>query len=191
MRRYWCLPLVLIAAWASSCDDDGRTIDDDGAGLADQTGESCVVAGDCYADVVAGEIQGDIQCLDRVDGGYCTHLCQSDADCCAVDGECDPGDIQVCGPFESTNMMMCFISCEDADLDGADPEAHCASYHPDFICRSTGGGSDNRKVCVPSGDGPCDSVEQCSSAFPFCCENALGQLRCYDAASADGRVCLD
>ncbi len=99
-----------------------------------------------------GELRGDPLCLDQVDGGYCTHLCQTDADCCAVEGECLSDFPQVCAPFESTGMMMCFLSCEDADIDGADSEAFCAEEaHSSFICRSTGGGSANRKVCVPQG----------------------------------------
>ena len=183
--------LTLVLAWTSCSDDEDRFRDtSSGAGLDDQTGESCVAPSDCYADVAPGEIQGDVQCLDRVDGGYCTHLCSDDNDCCAADGECDTNDVQVCGPFESTNMMMCFISCDDADISG-DPEEHCQGYHPDFICRSTGGGNMNRKVCVPSGNGPCSDIGDCPDGFGFCCENALGSLRCYDAAGSDGRTCLD
>lgn len=192
MRRSWAYfaTFSLLVVWASCSDDDDRHVDtSSGAGLADQTGEACAVANDCFTDVTAGEIAGDVQCLDRVDGGYCTHLCESDDDCCAVDGECDPGDTQVCGPFESTGMMMCFISCDDGDFEG-DADTFCAGYHPDFICRSTGGGSSNRKVCVPSGNGPCAAISDCPDGFVNCCENTLGDLRCYDDASADGRTCL-
>lgn len=190
-RMFWVL-LASVVAWASCGDDEDRFEETStGAGLDDQVGESCAVADDCFVDIVRDDIVGDIQCLDRVDGGYCTHLCTDDDDCCAVEGECDPGDIQVCGPFESTGMMMCFISCENGDLGGEDPERHCQSYHPDFICRSTGGGSANRKVCVPSGNGPCSRIDDCPSGFDNCCENALGDLRCYDPAGAEGRECIE
>ncbi len=192
MRKQWIwASLSLFVAWTACDDDDGRRTDaSTGAGLADQVGESCVVADDCFVDIAREDIVGDIQCLDRVDGGYCTHLCTSDDDCCAVEGECDAGDTQVCGPFESTGMMMCFVSCESGDFTG-DEDEHCARYHPDFICRSTGGGAANRKVCVPSGNGPCERIDDCPSGFESCCENAFGDLRCYDAASAGGRTCLE
>ena len=96
------------------------------------------------------QLAGDMQCLDRVPGGYCTHECTTDADCCAVPGECDVNDVQVCAPFESSGLMLCFHSCESADLpDGADDTAFCQGINLGFGCRSTGGGSDNRKVCVP------------------------------------------
>ena len=180
--------LASLAVWAS-CEDDERFVDPGPAYLDDRTGESCVGPDECYADLVASELAGEVQCLDRVDGGYCTHLCEDDDDCCAVEGECEPGDVHVCGPFEDTNMRMCFISCEERDIDG-DAGAHCRSFHPDFICRSTGGGAANRRVCVPSGHGPCEGRDDCPDDFGFCCENALGSLRCYDAAGADGRECL-
>ncbi|MGZ3418966.1 MAG: hypothetical protein ACXVEF_32270 [Polyangiales bacterium] len=52
--------------------------------------------------------------------------------------------------------MMCFLSCETADLTAApdagttDPTVYCQNYaNAGFSCRSTGGGKDNRKVCVP------------------------------------------
>lgn len=92
-------------------------------------------------------------CLDRVTNGYCTHLCTQDSDCCAVSGECKTGHPQVCGPFESTGKKYCFLSCEEdiiADAKSTDASAYCASYaNAAFGCRSTGGGSQNRKVCMP------------------------------------------
>jgi hypothetical protein len=186
---------ALLLALAVSCGDDEDTRRDtttssSGTGLTDQTGEECVAADDCFSTIARDDIQGGIVCLDRVDGGYCTHDCTIDDDCCAVEGECDTGETQVCGPFESTGMMMCFISCEDADISGADPEEHCAGFHADFACRSTGGGSANRKVCVPSGAGACTVVDDCASGFDNCCKNSLGDYRCYDAGGADGRDCL-
>ena len=87
--------------------------------------------------------------------------------------------------------MMCFISCENDDVEG-DADAFCQGYHPDFICRSTGGGSANRKVCVPGGgNGGCGQPSDCPDSAAFCCENALGDLRCYDASGSDGRTCLN
>ncbi|MCA9650352.1 MAG: hypothetical protein H6712_34840 [Myxococcales bacterium] len=116
----------------------------------DYAGEACVAPDECYDEVAPGDLRGDPICLDRVEGGYCTHSCQTDADCCAVEGECRSDFPQVCAPFESTGMMMCFLSCEAADIDGAAPEGFCQEEaHPAFGCRSTGGGSANRKVCVP------------------------------------------
>jgi len=95
-----------------------------------------------------------VQCLDRVPNGYCTHLCATDADCCAVPGECRTGIKQVCAPFESTGLMMCFLSCETADVAAdagtTDPTVFCQRFaNAAFGCRSTGGGAKNRKVCLP------------------------------------------
>jgi hypothetical protein len=140
----------------------------DGRG-PEQTGQSCKTAADCYPSLDGGTLLGKVMCLDRVTGGYCTHLCQSDADCCAVPGECLTGFKQVCSPFESTGQMMCFLSCEAVDLHvapdaGADAAvleatAYCQAYATsEFICRSSGGGSKNRKVCVPGGGGAGDAA---------------------------------
>lgn len=122
----------------------------------ENVGQSCKAPTDCYPALDGGAVRGEVQCLQRVTGGYCTHLCQTDADCCTVPGECKSSFKQVCGPFESTGQMMCFLSCEQADLrpapDGGtlDDTAYCATYaSTDFRCRSTGGGNKNRKVCVP------------------------------------------
>lgn len=139
------LAAALLAA-IPGCDDD----EDENDGGLDTVGQPCEVAGDCYPEVEHTELAGDVVCLDKVEGGYCTHYCQTDADCCSVENECDPDyDLEyVCGPFESTGEMYCFISCEDQD-DGND---YCQEWaHHEFICRSTGGGSENRKVCVPEG----------------------------------------
>lgn len=135
------LALVVGYLGATACGDQG----DSGNGMA---GAACEVFEDCYPDANLEEIQGDVMCLDRVPGGYCTHTCSSDADCCAAEGECD-ARLQVCAPFESTGMMMCFLSCEDADVGEDDPDGYCHDYaSPEFSCRSTGGGSNNRKVCA-------------------------------------------
>jgi hypothetical protein len=128
--------LALLAAGSlASCDDD----DDEGVG------SSCSEASQCYS-AVRDEVQGAPVCLDRVQGGYCTHNCSSDDDCCAVAGECPNGREQVCGPFESTGLRLCFLSCEEQ----SDADAYCARHaQAGFTCRSTGGGAQNRKVCVP------------------------------------------
>jgi hypothetical protein len=122
----------------------------------EHAGQSCTAPAQCYAGVDGGSIRGEVQCLTRVPGGYCTHLCESDADCCAVPGECKSGLKQVCSPFESTGQKMCFLSCEAGDLrpapDGGtlDDNAFCVTYATTgFSCRSSGGGRQNRKVCVP------------------------------------------
>ena len=113
---------------AVSCSDDppnagGAGGGTGGGGLSDTTGEQCTTADDCFADVMQrDDIAGEFICLDRVEGGYCTHECVMDEDCCAVEGECPEQTEHVCGPFESTGIMMCFISCEDADVGGEDPQ---------------------------------------------------------------------
>jgi hypothetical protein len=49
--------------------------------------------------------------------------------------------------------MYCFLSCEDDDLKAAnltDSNVYCQTYASSaFTCRSTGGGAQNRKVCMP------------------------------------------
>jgi hypothetical protein len=131
-----------------ACSDEDE--DGDAEGSPDNAGEICEVPDDCFVDVE--DLQGDPICLDRVDSGYCTHLCDTDEDCCAVEGECESDLRQVCAPFESTGMRMCFLSCEAEDLDGGDETEYCETHaHERFSCRSTGGGSENRKVCVPDG----------------------------------------
>lgn len=120
-------------------------------GTADQAGQPCTQASECYPGIDPAKLKGGaVQCLDRVPGGYCTHLCTKDADCCAVSGECPGGHPEVCAPFESTGMMMCFLSCEASNLGGLDETSYCQQYAGDaFGCRSTGGGKDNRKICSP------------------------------------------
>ena len=119
----------------------------------EQTGQSCTSAAQCFADTHDAALQGGpAVCIDKVTGGYCTHVCVTDADCCAVPGECRTLYPQVCSPFESTNMKYCFLSCETipGDAGFTDGDAYCGAYaHAGFGCRSSGGGSQNRKVCVP------------------------------------------
>jgi hypothetical protein len=116
----------------------------------ERAGQGCALPADCYQGVNAS-LHGEVMCLTQVSGGYCTHLCQTDSDCCAVQGECKTDLAQVCGPFESSGQRMCFLSCEASVLDGRDGNDYCGSWHSAFICRSTGGGSENRHVCVPNG----------------------------------------
>lgn len=145
------LPLLLVAAFAVGCSSNSDP------GPAEQTGSSCTSAAQCYPAVPdAGALRGTVLCLDRVTGGYCTHTCGSDGDCCAATGECRTGFKQVCAPFESTGQQMCFLSCEDSDIRAAlggatmDATAYCQQYGNRALgCRSTGGGSKNRKVCLP------------------------------------------
>ncbi len=124
------------------CDDD----DDEG----ENTGAACDEPSDCYPGVDPEDLRGDIECLDRVEGGYCTHLCTADEDCCAVDGECETGIPQVCAPFESLPEHRCFLSCEQDVIGDMDATAYCQEHaHSSFGCRSTGGGAENRRVCLP------------------------------------------
>lgn len=179
---------------AAACgDEEEPPPDDDGGGLSGQTGQECVVADDCFATVDNREdIPGELTCLDRVEGGYCTHECTSDDDCCSVEGECEEGETQVCGPFESTGLMLCFISCEASDIGDLTEDEHCQEYHRDFVCRSTGGGANNRKVCVPGGGTPCEDENACTNAdFPYCCEDSFAVYRCTDLAGTDGTICTN
>jgi hypothetical protein len=143
--------IVLLPA---GCGDDDATGGGDGAGnnRPDNTGAACAAASDCYPLIDPQTILGEILCLDRVRGGYCTHTCTADADCCAAMGECKTDIEQVCSPFEATGDMMCFLSCEAEDLvpSTVDEQEYCQrEAGRDFICRSSGGGANNRKVCVP------------------------------------------
>jgi hypothetical protein len=139
--------LALVCLLASAC---GST--DDGKGPTN-TGQACQVPADCYPGIDHASLQGEVECLTRVPGGYCTHHCTQDLDCCAVPGECPNGFPQVCSPFESGDEKTCFLSCEPADVTNAgftDSTAFCqANANAAFSCRSSGGGSNNRKVCVP------------------------------------------
>jgi hypothetical protein len=134
-----------------------------GSSTVEQTGSSCTNPAQCYPNVAwdagadagpdASPVRGAVVCLDRVTGGYCTHTCVTDSDCCAVPGECKTGFPQVCSPFESTGQKLCFLSCEStvvASADAGDTNTFCGlNANSAFSCRSSGGGSQNRKVCVP------------------------------------------
>ena len=161
------LGCVVVACGSSNtASSSGAAGGDGGPRGGEQVGQSCKVATDCFPGIEAGALKGAVQCLTRVTNGYCTHSCTTDADCCAVPGECKTGFRQVCGPFESTGQMMCFLSCEDADLHAApdggtavlDSTVYCQTYaSSEFSCRSTGGGKNNRKVCVPGGGSGSDA----------------------------------
>ncbi len=190
--------ITIAALWlglvfAASCDDETSDNDGDGAGHPENTGDSCATAAECYPLVDHEEIQGEIRCLERVEGGYCTHECVTDDDCCAADGECETDHPQVCGPFESTGLDLCFLSCESEDIGDKDDNEYCKEFGGiDFICRSTGGGSDNRKVCVPGGNGACTVATDCTDDWAFCCLDATGDARfCYSEAASLGRDCLE
>lgn len=166
-----------------ACGPDDRHDGDDGPATSpDQAGSVCEVADDCYPDAEA-ELQGEARCLDRVPEGYCTHTCEDDADCCAVAGECATDLPQVCSPFESAGGKMCFLSCEPAEVDAAGaPDEQSFCHHevgPAFICRSSGGGSENRKVCVP---GECGLGAACGDDV-----DCGGDLECLD--DFDGGYC--
>lgn len=182
--------LLAFGIFASCGEDDPPPPPPNGEGLSDQTGDTCATPDDCYPTVNHLDIQGEIQCLDRVEDGYCTHECTDDDDCCAVDGECAPDAPQVCGPFESTGLNLCFLSCEDEQVGSGDPTEYCQSFHPDFICRSTGGGSSNKKVCVPGGGQLCDTATSCPGDWPYCCLDAADEYRCTSTANALNRTCL-
>ena len=114
------------------------------------------MASQCYPGLEAGALAGEATCLSQLQSGYCTHTCQTDADCCSVPGECRTGFKQVCAPFESTGQSYCFLSCAASDVASApdagttDPTIYCQTWaNASFTCRSTGGGSSNRKFCGP------------------------------------------
>jgi hypothetical protein len=143
MRGFPWAPLALFGftfALAIACHDDDP----------EQVGQPCETPADCYPDLDHNTLLGEVECLADVPGGYCTHLCEADTDCCAVEGECRSGYPQVCAPFQSNDDMRCFLSCEDSELGDLGPDEYCRTYaHESFGCRSTGGGGENRKVCVP------------------------------------------
>lgn len=157
-----------------ACGKDDKTEAGGETGSPDQVGSACMSPADCYPNVDHAELAGQVECLDRVPDGYCTHQCDVDEDCCAIEGECATTLPQVCAPFESTGLRMCFLSCEPADVSAAgsaDDQAFCQEFvSPWFICRSSGGGGGNRKVCVPGDcglgavcgvDGDCDAGLEC------------------------------
>jgi hypothetical protein len=140
------LAFVVVQTASTACGGDDHP-------PPENAGQSCSTPAQCYPGIDGGALKGGaVQCLTSVPNGYCTHLCTTDADCCAVSGECPSGKKQVCAPFQSTGQMMCFLSCEAADVtaSGVDETTFCQRFaDAAFGCRSTGGGQKNRKVCVP------------------------------------------
>lgn len=165
--------LTLLLPLPAACGDDSS--DGGGAGGGSRgpdargvelTGQACENASQCFGDLAdGGVLRGEAVCLDRVEDGYCTHECVADTDCCAVPGECLTDLPQVCSPFESGDRTLCFLSCEDEDIraherelfgDGGEIDSNLFCERRagrDFACRSSGGGRENRKVCVPGGGG--------------------------------------
>ncbi|HEY3234841.1 MAG TPA: hypothetical protein VGJ84_08985, partial [Polyangiaceae bacterium] len=117
-------------------------------------GQYCSSVNNCYLNVVdKAQIRGAVTCLSVPGGGYCTHTCTTDADCCFAQNECRSGFSQVCSPFTSTGQNYCFLSCDAATvaaIGAPSDSAFCQQYaSPAFTCRSTGGGAANEKVCAP------------------------------------------
>ena len=142
--------LLLAVAWSLGSACGNSTV---GGSAHTNTGQNCGVAADCYPGIDRATLQGEVECLSAVPGGYCTHRCATDTDCCAAPSECPQALGEVCAPFESTGLMQCFLTCENTEVTASgfmDSDAFCQRYtNAAFICRSSGGGSKNRKVCVP------------------------------------------
>jgi hypothetical protein len=148
MVRGMCVGWVALAAMAAAASGCGD--DDPPYRPAENAGATCDSVADCYPGLDPADLQGDVECMDRVTDGYCTHSCQDDGDCCAVIGECATDHPQVCSPFESTPDTYCLLSCEPVDVGSWDANEYCQHFaHYTFNCRSSGGGSGNRKVCMP------------------------------------------
>ena len=135
--------ILLAFSFLPSCGDD------DGGGADLHVGEACEAPEECF-DTLAEEVPGEVICIDRVAGGYCSHACVDDTECCSVEGECDFGPDygvlpEICAPLESMGGTWCFVSCEGVE----DETTYCEGISPDLHCRSTGGGAENRKVCLP------------------------------------------
>ncbi len=97
---------------------------------------SCEAPSDCVDQPEGAEAA----CLDKGGLGFCTWECTTDEDCA---GETDPDWPMVCASFESNAGSFCFPACQEE-------ETETASCPGALSCRSTGGGSDNRRVCFPS-----------------------------------------
>jgi hypothetical protein len=105
--RYGFSIILMAFGFAGACSDDDEGGGGGGPGPTEspeQAGKPCETVDDCFPGVDHALLAGEVQCLDRVRDGYCTHLCETDEDCCAVEGECDTNLRQVCSPFESTGL---------------------------------------------------------------------------------------
>lgn len=166
------LGLVACAAFACGDDDDKSSSAPPASAAprgAEPAGQTCAAPTQCYATLEGGAVKGTVTCLTKVENGYCTHTCKDDSECCAVPGECRTSVKQVCSPLENQPEQYCFLSCEDDDIkraidanaslgfyDGgvtdaaSTADAYCQSYAgASTSCRSSGGGKNNRKVCMP------------------------------------------
>jgi hypothetical protein len=140
-----------VSASIAACSDDPPPP------RVENAGSSCTAPEQCYPNVVdGGVIKGTVTCITKVTGGYCSHTCETDADCCAVEGECRSNFKQVCSPLTNeTTPKYCLLSCEAVDITASgDPNAteanYCQTYASQYMgCRSSGGGVENRKVCLP------------------------------------------
>jgi hypothetical protein len=119
-------------------------------GNGTEAGGKCTTPAGCYMGLNSMQLHGTVACLTQVPNGYCTHTCTQDSDCCAIAGECPNGKPQVCASFESTGQKYCFLSCDAPVVGTTSPDTYCASFaNSAFGCRSTGGGNQNRQVCLP------------------------------------------
>lgn len=134
MRAPWFLLLAAACNGGSNDDDDD---DDDGPATIEGVYRACAVVEDCQLDHVETPV-----CIDKGGSGYCTWECLEDADCDETAEQSEGFDL-VCASFESEAEQYCFPSCEVVPDTGGD------GCPPGFGCRSTGGGSNNRKVCFP------------------------------------------
>lgn len=92
---------------------------------------TCDLPSDC---LVPDEVEA--ACLDKdATLSFCTWACEDDAGCL----DFVEGYAGACASFESEAGTYCFPECGASD-----------ACPPGYGCRSTGGGSDNRKVCFPS-----------------------------------------
>jgi hypothetical protein len=140
---------IVLASIAAACSSNGN-----GGGTGTQTGTTCASATTCYSGIDAGALHGTVTCLTQLQNGYCSHTCQSDADCCAVVGECSTGVSEICAPLQSAPQTYCFLNCDAASIPASagttDPNVYCQRFaNPTFTCRSTGGGANNKKFCGP------------------------------------------
>ncbi len=79
------------------------------------------------------------ECVNGDGDGFCTWSCEDEADCAQSE---HPWQF-VCASFESSDGNHCFPACDGAE---APDEEQCPRG---YECRSTGGGSENEKVCYP------------------------------------------
>ena len=116
--KTWCLWLGMLLL-AAGCSGDKEGY------------TSCSEPADCSVPADAEAV-----CLDKGGDGFCSWLCSTDEDCQTDTGSGSDG--YLCASFEDEAARYCLISCEE-DADAC----------PDGLtCRSSGGGSENRKVCA-------------------------------------------